>query len=241
MPLRRRRSHYQHLTEFKRGRVVGLREGGFSFRHIAERLGRNVSTVQCMIVGSSGQGKVLPQEDRVQGGHVALLRGKTAVFGVWLRTASAAEIRAAAGTTVTQRIATNRFLQGQLRARRPVACIQLTPNHCRLRREWCQARAHWRTEWRSVVFSDGNRFWLGASDVRVLVRRRPGERLQPTCLRPRHTGPTSGVMVWGAISYDSRSTLVVIPRTLTSNLYVSLVIQPVVLPFMNSIQGGVFQ
>ncbi|GBM70360.1 hypothetical protein AVEN_151494-1 [Araneus ventricosus] len=45
MPLRRRRSHYQPLTEFERGRVVGLREGGFSFRDIAERLGRNVSTV----------------------------------------------------------------------------------------------------------------------------------------------------------------------------------------------------
>ncbi|GBM40337.1 hypothetical protein AVEN_23898-1 [Araneus ventricosus] len=39
----------------------------------------------------------------------------------------------------------------------------------------------------------------------------------------------------------SRSTLVVIPRILTANLYVSLVIQPVVLPFMNSIQGDVFQ
>ncbi|GBN79086.1 hypothetical protein AVEN_110601-1 [Araneus ventricosus] len=45
MPLRRRRSHYQQLTEFERGRVVGLREGGFSFRDIAERLGRNVFTV----------------------------------------------------------------------------------------------------------------------------------------------------------------------------------------------------
>ncbi|GBL78096.1 hypothetical protein AVEN_143391-1 [Araneus ventricosus] len=91
------------------------------------------------------------------------------------------------------------------------------------------------------MFSDESRFCLGASDGRVLVRRRPGEILKPTCLRPRHTGPAPGVMVWGAISYDSRSTLVVIPRTLTANLYVSLVIQPVVLPFMNSIQGGVFQ
>ncbi|GBL79108.1 Transposable element Tc1 transposase [Araneus ventricosus] len=157
------------------------------------------------------------------------------------RTASVVEIRAAVGTTVTQRTVTNRLLQGQLRARRPVACIPLTPNHCRLRREWCQARTHWRTEWRSVVFSDESRFCLGASDGRVWVRRRPGERLQPTCLRPRHTGPTLGVMVWGAISYDSRSTLVVIPRTLTANLYISLVIQPVVLLFINSIQGSVFQ
>ncbi|GBL92307.1 hypothetical protein AVEN_35850-1 [Araneus ventricosus] len=154
--------------------------------------------------------------------------------------ASAAEIRAAVGTTVAQQTATNWLLEGQLRARRPVACIPLIPNHCRLRREWCQARAHCRTEWRSVVFSDKNWFCLGASDFRVLVRRRTGESMQPICLRPRHTGPTPGVMVWGAISYDSSSTLVVAPRTLTANLYVSLVIQPVVLPFMNSIQGGYF-
>ncbi|GBM16364.1 hypothetical protein AVEN_28323-1 [Araneus ventricosus] len=48
-------------------------------------------------------------------------------------------------------------------------------------------------------------------------------------------------MVWGAISYESRNTLVVIPLTLTEHLYVSLVIEPVVLSFMNNIQGGVFQ
>ncbi|GBM70362.1 hypothetical protein AVEN_151495-1 [Araneus ventricosus] len=127
------------------------------------------------------------------------------------------------------------------RARRPVACIPLTPNHCCLRREWCHARAHWRTEWRSVVFSDESRFCLGASDGRVLVRRRPGERLQPTCLLPGHTGSTPEIMVWGSISYDSRSILVVIPCTLTANLYVSLVIPPVMLPFMNGIQGGVLK
>ncbi|GFS55887.1 uncharacterized protein TNCV_2924651 [Trichonephila clavipes] len=45
MPLRRRRSYYQQLTEFERGCVIGLREGGFSLLDIAERLGRNVSAV----------------------------------------------------------------------------------------------------------------------------------------------------------------------------------------------------
>ncbi|GBM14935.1 hypothetical protein AVEN_77329-1 [Araneus ventricosus] len=61
-----------------------------------------------------------------------------------------------------------------------------------------------------------------------------------TCNQPVSVW-TPGIMVWGSISYDSRSTLVVIPLTLTANLYVSLVIPPVVLPFLNSIQGGVFQ
>ena len=33
------------------------------------------------------------------------------------------------------------------------------------------------------------------------------------------------------------STLMVIPRTLTANVYLSLVMEPVVLPFMNTIEG----
>ncbi|GFV34328.1 uncharacterized protein TNCV_4023431 [Trichonephila clavipes] len=86
------------------------------------------------------------------------------------------------------------------------------------------------------MFFDESRFSLNASDGRVLVRKIPGERL-----RHRHTGPTPDLMVWGAISYDGRSTLVIIPNTMTANLYVSLVIQPIVLPFMNSIPGRVFQ
>ncbi|GBM24247.1 hypothetical protein AVEN_46030-1 [Araneus ventricosus] len=82
MPLRRRRSHYQQLTEFERGRAVGLREGGFLSAIFQKDLAGMYPL--CMIVGSSGQGKVLTHEDRVPGGHVALLRGKTTVFGVWL-------------------------------------------------------------------------------------------------------------------------------------------------------------
>ncbi|GFS79217.1 DDE_3 domain-containing protein [Trichonephila clavipes] len=37
-----------------------------------------------MIVGSSGKYMVLPQDERVSGGHVAQLRAKTTVFGVRL-------------------------------------------------------------------------------------------------------------------------------------------------------------
>ncbi|GFW90855.1 uncharacterized protein TNCV_2418481 [Trichonephila clavipes] len=85
-----------------------------------------------------------------------------------------------------------------------------------------QGESRDRIEWISIVFSDESRFCLGASDSHVLVRRRPGELLQLNCLRPRHTGPTTKVMVWGAISYDSRSTLMIIPNTLTTNLYASL-------------------
>lgn len=82
MPLRRRRSHYQQLTEFERGR---LNEAYEKVGFLSARLRKGLAGMHplCMNVGSSGQGKALPQEDRVPGGHVALLSGKTAVFGVW--------------------------------------------------------------------------------------------------------------------------------------------------------------
>ncbi|GFT30017.1 transposable element Tc1 transposase [Trichonephila clavipes] len=73
--------------------------------------------------------------------------------------------------------------------------VDIGKRHCRFRYQWCQARAHWRTEWRSFVFADERWLCLGASDGSVLVRRRSGEHRQPNCLRPRHTGPTSGVIV----------------------------------------------
>ncbi|GBM88890.1 hypothetical protein AVEN_134150-1 [Araneus ventricosus] len=207
-----------NLTEFEGGRVVVQQEGRFSFRDVAGRLGRNVCTVHnCWQQWSrEGTASRRPYSGQPRG-TTAREDRRVRRMTVAHRTASAAEIRAAVGTTVTQRTVTNLLLPGQLRARRPVACIPLTPNHCRLRSEWCQAGARWRTEWRSVVFSDESRFCLGDSDGRVLVRMRLGERLQPTCLRPRHTGPTPGVMVWGAISYESKRTLVVTPRALTDN------------------------
>ncbi|GFT08635.1 transposable element Tc1 transposase [Trichonephila clavipes] len=87
------------------------------------------------------------------------------------RTASAPKIRDAVGITVRQRTVRNRLLQEQLRARCHVVCIPPTPSHCRLQRQWCQVRAHWRMEWISLTFSDESRFCLGDSDGRVLVRR----------------------------------------------------------------------
>ncbi|GFX63268.1 DDE_3 domain-containing protein [Trichonephila clavipes] len=56
----------------------------------------------------------------------------------------------------------------------------------------------------------------------------------------RHTARTAGVMVWGAIAYDSRSTLIVMRGTLTGQRYVDL-LRPHVGPFLNGLPGAIFQ
>ena len=80
-----------------------------------------------------------------------------------------------------------------LRSRVPLARLPLTPRHREARRE----RVDWRVEWRSVFFNDESRFCLYASDGRTRLRRRPGERHLPECIQPPHTGPISGLTVWG--------------------------------------------
>ncbi|GFY07787.1 transposable element Tcb1 transposase [Trichonephila clavipes] len=57
----------------------------------------------------------------------------------------------------------------------------------------------------------------------------------------RHTGPAPGIMVWGGIGYHSRTSLVRIAGTLNSQRYISEVLEPVVLPYLQSLATAIFQ
>ncbi|GFY06449.1 HTH_Tnp_Tc3_2 domain-containing protein [Trichonephila clavipes] len=57
MPLRRNRRQYEQLTDFDRGRIIGLREAGWSNRRIGRHLGRSDMVVaRC---GNSGSQKAV--------------------------------------------------------------------------------------------------------------------------------------------------------------------------------------
>ncbi|GFW63115.1 transposable element Tc1 transposase [Trichonephila clavipes] len=188
--------------------------------------------------------KVLHQVDRVPVGHVALLRGRLPYSRYGCGASNCVSRRNSSCCWYPSDIM-NSWNSVTTRTTPSQALDRVystdSPNHFHLPRQLCQAKARWRVEWRCVVFSDECRFLLGASDGHVLVKRRPGKHLEPNCLQPRCIRLTTGVIVWGEISYDSRSTVVVSPNTLTGNLFVSLIIQTIGLPLMNSIQGGVFQ
>ncbi|GFU30170.1 transposable element Tcb2 transposase [Trichonephila clavipes] len=97
------------------------------------------------------------------------------------------------------------------------------------------------TDWQKVVLSDDSRFVWGTDDNRVWVWKHPGERYNSPHTVLCHTARTTGVMVWGAIAYDSRSTLIVIRRTLTDQRYVDDILRPHVGPFLNGLPEAIFQ
>ncbi|GFW36649.1 transposable element Tcb2 transposase [Trichonephila clavipes] len=132
--------------------------------------------------------------------------------------------------------------EGHLGSRRPLRVLLLTHTHRCLRLEWYRARGNWTSvEWNQVVLSDEYRFNLRSYDNRVCVWRPRGERLNPAFPLQRDTAPTSGVMVWSAIVYNTRSYLVWIRGTMTAQWYVHDILQPHGLQLMQQLPGAICQ
>jgi hypothetical protein len=51
---------------------------------------------------------------------------------------------------------------------------------------------------------------------------------------------TVGVMVWGAIGYGSKSSLVFIRGSMTSVRYINEVLEPFLLPYLNGLHQPIF-
>ncbi|GFW90788.1 transposable element Tcb1 transposase [Trichonephila clavipes] len=146
------------------------------------------------------------------------------------------------GVAIVPQTISRHLAEANLKSKRPFRALPLTPEHWHLRLQWCQTRSIWNvTDWQKVVFSEESRFVLGTDDNCVRVWRRPGEQYNSPHTVLRHTNRTAGVMVWEAIVYDSRSTLIVMRGTLTGLRYVDDILRPHVGPFLNGRPGAIFQ
>ncbi|GFT63665.1 transposable element Tc1 transposase [Trichonephila clavipes] len=198
MPLRRNRWQYEQLTDFDRGRIIGLREAGWSNRRIgrprSERYG------SCSVLAT------VDHRSAIKRNH------KETTDRSWLEEPTSAKT------------------------------LTTDPHHRQCRLDFCRPRATWSvTDWRRVIFSDESRFSLSADDHRTRVWRRTGQRSDPAFIVERHTAISQGVTVWGAISWDTRSSLVVLQGTLTARRYVDDILTPIVLPMLSSRPGAIYQ
>ncbi|GFX08381.1 transposable element Tcb2 transposase [Trichonephila clavipes] len=56
-----------------------------------------------------------------------------------------------------------------------------------------------------------------------------------------HTGPATGIMVWGGIGFRCRNPLVSIASTLNSQCYICEVLEPMVLTYIQHLPSAIFQ
>ncbi|GFX53088.1 transposable element Tcb1 transposase [Trichonephila clavipes] len=147
------------------------------------------------------------------------------------------------GETVVSEFGANSYFlknfdkESGLSARRPLLGLPLTQNHKRLRRQWCDERRMWTAEGNKVVFTDESRICLQQHDGRIRVWSHHRERMLN---RPPHC-PAPGVTVWGGIGYHSRSPLLRIASTLNSQRYISELLEPVVLTYLQGLSTAIFQ
>ncbi|GFV43465.1 transposable element Tcb2 transposase [Trichonephila clavipes] len=157
-------------------------------------------------------------------------------------TVTRSTIREDVGVAIVPQTISRHLAEANLKSKRPFCGLPLTPEHRQLRLQWCQASSMWNvTDWQNVVFNDESRFVLGTDDNCVRVWRHPGERYNSPHTVLRHTARTPGVIVWWAIAYDSRSTLIVMRGTLMGDCYVDDIFRPHVGPFLNGLPMTIFQ
>ncbi|UYV80948.1 hypothetical protein LAZ67_19002252, partial [Cordylochernes scorpioides] len=237
MPGHRKRRQFKQTDAFTRGMVIGLKRAGWSIRQIAADTHLGASTVHRLWRRWLEQGNVAIYRNagatRVTSARVdrRILRQAVAAPQATC-TAILQHVQDTLDHSISTRTISRRLVANGLHSCRPLRRLPLTPPNRRQRLEWCRTRSTWMTEWHRVVFSDESRFCLSSDSRRVRVWRRRGERSNPAAIVERPTVRQRGIMVWGAIAYDSRSPLLRIQGTMTAQRYVDDVLRPVTLPYL---------
>ncbi|UYV73402.1 hypothetical protein LAZ67_10003056 [Cordylochernes scorpioides] len=246
MPGHRKRRQFKQTDAFTRGMVIGLKRAGWSIRQIAADTHLGASTVHRLWRRWLEQGNVAIYRNvgatRVTSALVdrRILRQAVAAPQATC-TAILQHVQDTLDHSISTRTISRRLVANGLHSCRPLRRLPLTPPNRRQRLEWCRARSTWMTEWHRVVFSDESRFCLSSDSRRVRVWRRRGERSNPAAIVERPTVRQRGIMVWGAIAYDSRSPLLRIQGTMTAQRYVDDVLRPVTLPYLQGVPNALYQ
>ncbi|UYV75065.1 GTF2IRD2 [Cordylochernes scorpioides] len=246
MPGHRKRRQFKQTDAFTRGMVIGLKRAGWSIRQIAADTHLGASTVHRLWRRWLEQGNVAIYRNvgatRVTSARVdrRILRQAVAAPQATC-TAILQHVQDTLDHSISTRTISRRLVANGLHSCRPLRRLPLTPPNRRQRLEWCRARSTWMTEWHRVVFSDESRFCLSSDSRRVRVWRRGGERSNPAAIVERPTVRQRGIMVWGAIAYDSRSPLLRIQGTITAQRYVDDVLRPVTLPYLQGVPNALYQ
>ncbi|UYV61196.1 hypothetical protein LAZ67_1003785 [Cordylochernes scorpioides] len=142
MPRRKIRAHYEHMSEFETGRAIGLKEAGWSNRLIARHLCRSDAAIRRCWQKWVNNGSMQRQDGSGRPRATTEREDKAIVrMAVAAPESTLSTIQRVTGTEVSK-MTINRRLRGRnLRARRPLRCLPLTPVHRKVRLQWCRERS----------------------------------------------------------------------------------------------------
>lgn len=97
--------------------------------------------------------------------------------------------------------------------------------HCQPRLQWRQDLAALNVlDWGRIIFNDESLFEQNPDNQQITVWRLPGQHQDPAFAVACYLAHQQRVMVWDAISWDSRTSMVILRDTLTTQRYADLIL-----------------
>lgn len=226
------------LQTFERDRAIGMLSAGQTVANVARAFNVNPATIvrlrhRFQTTGSVSDAPRSGRPRSLSNADDRYIRLSSLRDRFRPATSITNDLNRTRNVNVTAQTVRNRLHQSGLNARRPEIAVQLTDNHRRLRRQWAQMHQRWNmAQWRTVLFSDESRFNLDFADRRRRVWRRRNERYARCCILEHDRYGGGSVMVWGAVSWNRKSDLVVIDGNLNAQRYVNEILRPNVLPLV---------
>ncbi|XP_038209023.1 uncharacterized protein LOC119830186 [Zerene cesonia] len=137
------------------------------------------------------------------------------------------------GVNVSERTVRRRMEEVNLKVHRPArGPSSFLRQHRVARLQFAREHVNWSHEqWAKVLFTDECRFALRTPDDRERVWRRRGERFLSITTTKTVSFNGGSIMVWGGISSDARTELVIVNNRLTAARYIEEVLQEHVFPY----------
>jgi transposase len=232
----------KELTDFERGKVIGLHEAGDSERTISAKTGYGKTTIHNIITKyhktgavsiapRSGRPKKLTERDKR---HLKIIIAKN-------RREPEEKIREIFIES-TENTVCRRTMQESLYEMGYNSCTALRkPNiseqNRKIRLNWARERRFWTTnDWMKVVWSDESRFTMFQNDGKVRVWRLPNEKYDIDCLVPTVKHGGGGVMMWRCFSWHGLGPLVRIDGRINSERYIEEILGYHLVPFLETFE-----
>ncbi|GFX42523.1 transposable element Tcb2 transposase [Trichonephila clavipes] len=222
MPLRRFRRQYEQLSQFEKGRIIGMMEAGWSARRVARQLGRS----DCVMRRCWDQWIL----------EMSFTR-RPVVEKTATSKRIAQQLCETTGRQVSQFTVARRLHKGDLFTGNPERCTPFKVGHRRHRLEWCKEHKNWSShQWGRVLFTDESHFNATSDSQRQLTWREVGARFHSSNITEKDCYGCPGVVVWGGIILNRWTELHVWDRgSVTGDRFC----KEVILPHVHLFRGAI--
>ena len=179
------------ISEKERYAAIILREEGLSMREIGRKLGKHHTCIRNILNRYSETGRVI---DRHRSGRptIATARDVRALTNLVKKNRRASSTTLAAdwvlscGKKASPRTVRRRLLDNDFLWRAAAKKPRLSTKQKATRVKFCREHKAWtKSMWSNVIFSDEMNIEVDCRKGRIMMRRRPNERLHQSCIVSR--------------------------------------------------------